>query len=483
MSGFLLLLMLILSILPVQTAFGAGATVKATLPEFPVKLNGQVMEQETSKYPFLFYKDITYLPLTWDNLQALGLQSEWNAESGLQIWTNGNNVYDSIRDTPPEQNLTNKRNSREYRVSVAEGPITLRGTEIDNGVELYPFLKFRDVTYLPLTWRFIHDILQLDIRWSEGEGLHVIGGQGALGPIMGEDDQAIYFFLRLSDYKLKYLLRMDKETYNLEYVRYEDGEALRSSLESIQHPMGGKPSDVKRKDRDLYYGDLKLYTLTDQDVWEAAEYGGPVHTYTEFPAGEGSVVLTVNLRINLPVLGPNYGTTYNFLIRDGKVVQLKDFHQRLNRVIPNPDGTVWIASSRLPMRGSWIGGSARLALLDREGKVHLVNDLLDEADVMVLGLTNPGLSNPAAEDGSLYVVLPGNKRADFAEKDERGLYVLNTKLETEWLSDFVDGEYYLDKNRRIYIQKRNNTLEDVAAGRLLTWFDYELAHLKKLERY
>jgi hypothetical protein len=184
------------------------------------------------------------------------------------------------------------------------------------------------------------------------------------------------------------------------------------------------------------------------------------------------------LTLPIAAIGPNYGTTYTFLIQNGNVTRLEDFNQKLDRVIPNLDGTVWIASAKLPSRNGFISGSARVGLLDQEGTLHMVNERLHELDVNTLGITNLSLSNPASTDGSLYIVLNGISNKDYAVQDTAGLYTLNTKLETKRLSDYVFGDYYLDKNRNIFIKHRNNTIENLTTGEMRTWFDYDLAKMK-----
>jgi hypothetical protein len=97
--------------------------------------------------------------------------------------------------------------------------------------------------------------------------------------------------------------------------------------------------------------------------------------------------------------------------------------------------------------------------------------------VLALGLTNPLLPNPADGDGSLYVVLFGHKKNDYTVQDTAGLYVLNTKLELTRLAVYDGGEYYLDKQRNIFIQKRNNTIVN-GDGEYRSWYDYDLAKMK-----
>ena len=473
-----LILMLALSLMPLPAA-AAASSVRVNLPYFPIQINGQTMEQTYSQYPFLYYKDVTYLPLTWNNVEALGLRYYWSEEQGLQIFSN-RDTPPPVRETPPAEDLTEAGNfNRTYTAQLAQGPIRIGEVSIDNLTEPYPLLVFREVTYMRLTWHFVHDLLQLDIRWSEEEGLHLIGGQHVLGSVKGEDDQALYFYSWYYADPEKRMLRMDKTDFGLQWKGQEELDALSNALSAREVPYTGKPAELVRKDRDLYYGDVKLYTFTDSDLMELKDWGGPVHTYTEYPAGEDTAIITVNLRIPIAVIGPNYGTTYNFLVRHGQVTPLEEFRQRLDRVIPNADGTVWIASDRLPSRFSYIQGSARLGLLDRDGNVTMVNDFLEKSDVQTLGVKNPMLDNPADKDGSLYMVVHGDYDFNFREQKVEGIYSINTKLETNLISDQTQGNFYLDRNRDIYVLHGNNMVEKLKTGELRTWFDYDLIRMKE----
>ncbi|KRE59695.1 hypothetical protein [Paenibacillus sp. Soil750] len=465
----------LLPLLPMQAS--ASVSVKASLPYFPIQINGQDMDIAHSQYPFLVYKDITYLPMTWNNFQTLGIEYNWSESDGLQIWSN-RNFPPPIRQTPLEQDLTTKSHANSYFVQVSDVPITMNQVEINNKTEPYPFLTYQDVTYMPLTWRFVHDLLQIDIQWSDDEGLSLVGGQNAIYSIIGDDDRSLYFYSLLSADRTKSMLKMDKSNYQIEWKNNEEQDQFIKSLSTSPHPFAGKPVELVRKDRDLFYGNVKVHTLTDSDVWESAAWGAPVHTYTAFPVGDQRVILSINLTLPIAAIGPNYGTTYTFLIQNGNVTRLEDFNQKLDRVIPNPDGTVWIASAKLPSRNGFISGSARVGLLDQEGTLHMVNERLHELDVNTLGITNLSLSNPASTDGSLYIVLNGISNKDYAVQDTAGLYTLNTKLETKRLSDYVFGDYYLDKNRNIFIKHRNNTIENLTTGEMRTWFDYDLAKMK-----
>lgn len=478
MLAALLLLILSVSLAPAAPA-AASTTVRVALPYFPVRINGQAMDQTHSQYPFLYYKEVTYLPLTWNNIQALGLRVSWSEEEGLFIYPNLD-FPPTVQDKPLDQDLTEKSNSEgAYTARLAQGPVRIGSVSIDNSAEPYPFLEFRDVTYMPMTWRFVHDLLQSDIRWSEEEGLHLISGQHMLGVIMGEDDQALYFQSMYYAEEAKGMIRMDKTDFSLQWRSRQEADALWQEQRERPVPYAGKPVKLVRKDRDLYYGDVKIYTFTDSDLWESSDWGAPVHTYKEYRVGDDTAIISVNLRISIAAIGPNYGTTYNFLVRGDHASMLENFQSALlDRVIPNPDGTAWIAADRLPGRNIYIPGSARLGLLDQEGNVHLVNSLLEKSDVQALGLKNAMLENPADENGGLYIVTLGEYSSDMRGQPVEGVYSINTKLETTLISNQTQGDFYLDRNRTIFVRHGNNMVENLTTGEIRNWFDYDLIRMK-----
>ena len=62
-----------------------AASIRVKLPTFTVTLCGQTIDPRNEEYPFLVYKDITYLPLTYFGCRLLGLYEKWTEEGGLVI--------------------------------------------------------------------------------------------------------------------------------------------------------------------------------------------------------------------------------------------------------------------------------------------------------------------------------------------------------------------------------------------------------------
>lgn len=75
-----------------------GATYKASLPSFPVVLNGVSINPKSHKnlYPVLVFKNITYLPLTWEYVYyEFGWDISWDNIKGLNINSQNSNTSGS----------------------------------------------------------------------------------------------------------------------------------------------------------------------------------------------------------------------------------------------------------------------------------------------------------------------------------------------------------------------------------------------------
>ena len=140
--------------------------VEVTLPDFPVTLGGQTVEASTEEYPFLRYRDITYLPLTYYGCRLLGLYEKWTPEGGLVISDLG--ATGAYLSTPRTSG-----NGGTLYAAPATGKITVCGQEVDNAREDYPFLVFRNITYLPMTWAYMHDLLGCEYSYSREAGLDI----------------------------------------------------------------------------------------------------------------------------------------------------------------------------------------------------------------------------------------------------------------------------------------------------------------------
>lgn len=196
--GFALALSLCVSLfMPAGQIEASEASVKVSLPDFQVKLNGHIVENTYREYPLLVYRGITYFPMTWNDSRRLGLEATWTPESGLRM-----EQSQVTASYAPDK--SGKRNAAADFAKIATSPITVNGKPIDNAHEPYPLLNFRNMTYFPLTWRFAHDEFGWDYNWSAAGGLSIDSRNPQLQTIdlpayAGENDVAkfngYYYFV------------------------------------------------------------------------------------------------------------------------------------------------------------------------------------------------------------------------------------------------------------------------------------------------
>ena len=151
----------------------ADEQVTVTVPAFPVTLNGLTIEQTNNQYPSLVYKDITYVPMTYYDAQLLGLDSQWEAQSGLAIQKT---AFVADQETAQQRYVPYKSetaNTDSYTALRPSFAIMVNGKAIDNSKEEYPLLVFRDVTYFPLTWRFAVDEFGWNYTFNGKTGLNI----------------------------------------------------------------------------------------------------------------------------------------------------------------------------------------------------------------------------------------------------------------------------------------------------------------------
>lgn len=71
-----------------------GRYYTASIPKYPVVFNGiNINSEKQYEYPVLNFKNITYLPMTWDYAyNELGLDVEWDSKKGLSLNIQGKDI-------------------------------------------------------------------------------------------------------------------------------------------------------------------------------------------------------------------------------------------------------------------------------------------------------------------------------------------------------------------------------------------------------
>ena len=165
---FIFLLVMILGLLSPNSVFALESnSINVKIPEFNVWFNNVLINNINNKYPLIVFRDITYVPMTWNYSRFLGLQTTWNNETGLKVIQSTDNSGFELYD----QHINNI--NKLYNAKLADFDIYVNNKEINNNNNKYPLIVFRDITYFPLTWRFAVDEFGWDYKWKAEEGLKI----------------------------------------------------------------------------------------------------------------------------------------------------------------------------------------------------------------------------------------------------------------------------------------------------------------------
>lgn len=181
----------------------ADTSVTATLPDYPVTINGRQWDNRSAAYPLLSYHGVTYLPAA--AADCLGLRVDGTARTSLSV-----SVTAEAADYTPR--TLESANPKRTSASVIKCPITVAGVPFDNAATLYPFLEYRGTVYLPLTEELCTGPLCVDYTWSRISGLSL----RASGRLRAATDELPRFILHMCG-------------------TTEDGQAGTNSIEAADH--------------------------------------------------------------------------------------------------------------------------------------------------------------------------------------------------------------------------------------------------------
>jgi len=150
-----------------QMAWAMSDNVEVALPNFGIKINEMKIENSKQEFPFINYNGVTYVPMTWEFANAMGLSTQWSSENGLQI-EKADEMTSSIL-----ANIALNDMNIGYEAQIADFPISINGNTIDNANEEYPILTFRGVSYVPLTWKYVYEEFGGESTWSAETGLSI----------------------------------------------------------------------------------------------------------------------------------------------------------------------------------------------------------------------------------------------------------------------------------------------------------------------
>ncbi len=127
--------------------FAKSNDALAVIPDYQIVIDDSSIYYADSLYPFLNYKDVTYLPMTYEYARAMNLTTGWLEGTAFMV------AFNPCDDKLPLYETTFNRKQNPVGIA-AEYNIYVNGKKVDNSTEKYPLLNFRGVTYFPITWEY-----------------------------------------------------------------------------------------------------------------------------------------------------------------------------------------------------------------------------------------------------------------------------------------------------------------------------------------
>ncbi len=128
------------------------------LSENNVEINGRFYENDTLEHPFINYRGMTYLPLTYNGCRMLGINCDWSEETGV-VLTGGGEIFEDITGE-------NSMEERVYDTAYSyHGKLTINGQLFEYGDSYYPLLHYKNVVYMPIDWKTGMDLLGISFRY------------------------------------------------------------------------------------------------------------------------------------------------------------------------------------------------------------------------------------------------------------------------------------------------------------------------------
>lgn len=160
--------------------YAKSSQVNVITPPFQVTINDTVIDSSGSDYPLLFFNGIVYYPLTYYGNKFAGLQIYNLSKENLRLMGDGDITFVGNSQIAEKEYFSyagNYKNSPVMNADILDGRIALNELRlskfIENEKNEFPFLMFRGIKYLPLTYKFATEQLDWSITFDAEKGLNI----------------------------------------------------------------------------------------------------------------------------------------------------------------------------------------------------------------------------------------------------------------------------------------------------------------------
>ena len=330
---YLTSLLLTISILFTCSSISAVASDKnatAIIPDYQIIIDDSLVYYADSLYPFLNYKGITYLPMTYEYARAMNLTTGYLEGSAFMV------AYNPCDDKLPVYETT--ANNKNNTVIIPQGyNVYVNGKKVDNDNADYPLLNFRGVTYFPLIWDYA--VNEFGWKLSFGDGVFRIDTTNNTADRWSlvekrENDAVMSFYyskdIPMSDGSIQH-------DYLEEYysVDYKTGSAslLDDYTPAEEYFPKSAQLELDIKNGDVYYKDQRLdihVDMAEDDYVKPDNVASCDYTINAFVTERHLPLNVVELDVRTQVWnndGSGSGTrmTYTYLKVDDRLVYVGNF--------------------------------------------------------------------------------------------------------------------------------------------------------------
>lgn len=399
----LVLIMLCSFVLPVS----ASNEVYVNIAPFPVYIYDMVVNSSYAEYPIITYKDVSYIPLTYDLCQSFSINCGWDNEKGLYIVNHNTNTVNTFELKPFGGYMVNPLQNR-YKATVPTYNIYINGQNFDNKNQEYPILNFRDVTYFPLTYDIVNNELGWFINWDAEKWLLELkpNHYQKLSPYIAkmEDDHTVLkeqigvYKTSINEYGDTHY-SLDHYYYNYLVLGHNQDILTRTDTkyeDSYSYGNSGNGIDVldktQLKDGGLYYDGNLVTALNIEPVVSEGllELPPNVASARLFDFKDRSF-LDVTIYVNTGIPAPyTPKVKYLFTEIDGVYTQVDEWLSAYNleNIIEDGLGGYYLYSHSTSWQGMsrWSNGFSVILYMDKDGKItNLADKYEDYNSLYVVG--------------------------------------------------------------------------------------------------
>lgn len=146
----------------------AAEAVNVQIAPYYTEIDYMSVYNPCVEYPVLTYKGVTYIPMTYDLAERLGIAVGFSPNAGFFITRHNDMLYGQMPDDKPFGGDGVHWYHTDYTAYIPRYSVYVNGAHYSNYQKEYPFLNYKGVTYLPLTYELAYEELGLCVRLEDG---------------------------------------------------------------------------------------------------------------------------------------------------------------------------------------------------------------------------------------------------------------------------------------------------------------------------